>query len=243
MLTTDTTLRDYLLGRLPEEERERIESSALEDEELFLALRAAESDLFDEFARGELDDAERASFVSKFGADRKRIAFAHALAGRNVVPFRARRRWIPAAAAAALVIGAVSLWFRETPPAPPAARVVAQAPKVVQPVVATVTLVLGTSRSSSETRDVTIPAAASSVEFRMQLHPEDRYERYRVELTTALGDPVWRGENLHSVMEKGELILPFAVPASSIVSDGSFELAVHGDDEPLGFVEFKAHRK
>jgi hypothetical protein len=245
MLTNDTALRDYLLGRLSESEAEQMESAALEDEELFLALRATEGDLFDELARGELDESDRQAFLSKFGSDRKRIAFADALAHRNVVAFPQRRRWIAgSAAAAAMVILAVALWFRETPEQPvPVARVVAQAPKVVQPVVATVTLALGTSRSSSETQDITIPAGASSVEFRVRLHPEDRFDRYSAELTTALGEPLWRGENLHSVSEKGVLILPFVVPAGSIASDGSFELAVHGDDEPLGFVEFKAQKK
>lgn len=245
MLTDETALRDYLLGRLSESEAERMESAALDDEELFLALRATEGDLFDEFARGELDESDRQAFLSKFGSDRSRMAFASALARRNVVAFPQRRRWVAVStAAAAVLMLAVAMWFRETPEnQTPVARVVAQAPKIAQPVVATVTLALGTSRSSSETQAVTIPAGASSVEFRVQLHPEDRFERYSAELTTALGEPLWRGENLQSVSEKGVLILPFVVPAGSIASDGSFELAVHGDDEPLGFVEFKAQKK
>src|SRR5436305_5439257 len=47
-------LRRYLLGQQPEEEADRLERRLLLDEDLFELAEAAEADLLDECARGEL---------------------------------------------------------------------------------------------------------------------------------------------------------------------------------------------
>lgn len=55
----ENKLREFLLGTLPAAEREAIEEKFMADEELFAALNLAEEDLLEEYARGELSEAER----------------------------------------------------------------------------------------------------------------------------------------------------------------------------------------
>jgi hypothetical protein len=60
-LQTDNriTLRKFLLGTLPAAEREAIEDRFMSESELFEALNAAEEDLLEAYARGELSAPER----------------------------------------------------------------------------------------------------------------------------------------------------------------------------------------
>lgn len=74
----------YLLGDLPEEEQVEIEDRAFQDRHCLERILAAESDLIDEYVRGELSDSRRLLFDSRFLASaerRKKVQFARALAG------------------------------------------------------------------------------------------------------------------------------------------------------------------
>ena len=57
-MTTETysvqTIRDYLLGQLPESETERLDELTITDDQCAERVRAVEHDLVDAFARGEL---------------------------------------------------------------------------------------------------------------------------------------------------------------------------------------------
>ena len=69
-MTTETysvqTIRDYLLGQLPESETERLDELSITDEECAERIRAVEHDLVDAFARGELDGVVLEQFRSKY---------------------------------------------------------------------------------------------------------------------------------------------------------------------------------
>jgi hypothetical protein len=56
----------YLLGDLPESDRKRLETECLADDEDWEALSAAENDLIDSYARGELSPTQRQQFEEKF---------------------------------------------------------------------------------------------------------------------------------------------------------------------------------
>jgi hypothetical protein len=246
MLTNDIQLRDYLLGRLPETEAERLEEHLIESEEVFLTLRTLEDDLFDEFVRGEMDDAERDAFLQRYGRKHNRIAFARALAQKraDVVAFSPRPRWIGLAAAAALLFAfGTVLLVEDRRPRLSSRTVAIPAGQAGAPVLhsVTLTLTLGTSRSAGGAQVVKIPANASTLQLRVRLNPNDRFDRYRAGLASSTGATVWLGDDLHAITDAGELILPLTVPASSL-SDGSYELAVHGGDEDLGFVELEVQR-
>jgi len=246
MLTNDIQLRDYLLGRLPETQAERLEEQLIDNEEVFLTLRTLEDDLFDEFARGEMDSTERYAFLQRYGGQNKRISFARALAQKraDVVAFPPRPRWIGLAAAAALLVAVGTVLLVEDRRPRLSSRTVAiPAGQAGAPVLhsVTVTLTLGTSRSAAGSQIVQIPAGASTLQLRVRLNPDDRFDRYRAGLVSSTGATVWLGDDLHATREGGELILPFTVPASSL-GDGSYELAVRGGDEDLGFVELEVRR-
>lgn len=77
------TLTRFLLDQLPEEERQRIEARALEDGDWFEALEAAEDELLDAYAQGELAPEEAQRFGERVRASEeleRRLAFARDLA-------------------------------------------------------------------------------------------------------------------------------------------------------------------
>lgn len=79
----DELIVGYLLGDLPEEEQSEIEDRAFQDEQYLQAILAAESDLIDDYVRGELSASARRQFESRFltSAERRRkVEFARALA-------------------------------------------------------------------------------------------------------------------------------------------------------------------
>ncbi len=76
------TIRDYLLGQLPESETERLDELSITDDEGAERIRAVEHDLVDEYARGELQGVVLEQFRSRYlTTPRRRHAtrFAEAL--------------------------------------------------------------------------------------------------------------------------------------------------------------------
>lgn len=133
-MTTETpsvqTIRDYLLGQLPESETERLDELSVTDEECGERIRAVEHDLADAFARGELHGVVLEQFRSRFlTTPRRREAtrFAEALqsldensgrdssseAGRApTTVVREPRRWRELLAlAAAIMLATASVWL------------------------------------------------------------------------------------------------------------------------------------
>jgi hypothetical protein len=79
----DELIVGYLLGDLPEEKQSEIEDRAFQDEQYLREILAAESDLIDEYVRGELSNSARQQFESRFLASaerRRKVEFARALA-------------------------------------------------------------------------------------------------------------------------------------------------------------------
>lgn len=75
-------LTDYLLGALPEADAEQFDELSFTDDEFAAALQAAENDLVDNYARGELATATRKKFETHYLASplrREKVAFAEAL--------------------------------------------------------------------------------------------------------------------------------------------------------------------
>ena len=73
----------YLLGNLTEEEQVRVEDRAFADRDYMGALNAAEADLIDDYVKGELTQADRRAFESRFLTSpqrRSKVEFALALA-------------------------------------------------------------------------------------------------------------------------------------------------------------------
>ncbi len=124
------TIRDYLLGQLPEPEAERLDELSITDNECAERIRSVEHDLVDAFARGELEGVALEQFRSRYLTTPQRrgaIRFAEALqslddhsgrrstsqAGRGpTTPVRETPRWRELLAlAAAVILATASVWL------------------------------------------------------------------------------------------------------------------------------------
>jgi hypothetical protein len=112
----------YLLGDLPEAEREALEERYFLEADAFEELKAVEDDLIDAYCRGTLAAPQRPLFEARYlqsESGRHRVEFARALTRASVasrqrrrgVPAAAPRRWLAwAAAIATVALGAAGLW-------------------------------------------------------------------------------------------------------------------------------------
>lgn len=121
----DELLRRYLLGKLEDEERSRLEARLLREEDLFETVEAVEADLLDDYAHDRLAPSEREQIAERLASSpqgRSRLAVIRGLgtiAGESsgrVLAFPAARRELSrferaAAMAAMLAVAVVSLWL------------------------------------------------------------------------------------------------------------------------------------
>jgi hypothetical protein len=76
------TMRSFLLGQLDRSETEQIEGRILTDPDYCQQMQATEEDLIDDYLQGELMNAERSQFESRYlvsGANRRELQLAEAL--------------------------------------------------------------------------------------------------------------------------------------------------------------------
>lgn len=79
---TDAVLRQFLLGRVEDEERQRIESLFLTDPLMKDAVLAAEQELIDDYLEDRLSPADRDAFLSLYGdtaAQRRKLRIAKSI--------------------------------------------------------------------------------------------------------------------------------------------------------------------
>src|SRR6267142_1636604 len=116
-----TTMIQYLLGLLSEDDRSRLEETFFKHDEYFDDLIALEDDLIDDYVNDRLPDSFRIAFEEKLKSNphwKQRLGVAGALsrhaAGLRTKPFRPRhqnfRLTLLAGAAAALVLLSIAAW-------------------------------------------------------------------------------------------------------------------------------------
>src|SRR5215813_9604219 len=76
-----SNIREYLLGKLSDEEQHAIEERLMVDDELFEELEISKGELIDEYSAGELDQKEQEWFGSHYlasdeGSERRLFAAA-----------------------------------------------------------------------------------------------------------------------------------------------------------------------
>ena len=125
----DVTIRQYLLGKLSDEDREEFERRYFSDEKLFDRLQPAEDDLIDDYLSGNLSQADAGMFHQNFliGSKRQRQLrvgkawrnYAAAHAGEKPPDRGKVSSWWPlflqyapriGAIAGLVVIGAIGVW-------------------------------------------------------------------------------------------------------------------------------------
>lgn len=132
---TDALLRQFLLGKVKDEERERIESLFITDSHMRDRVFAAEQELIDDYLEDSLSTADREMFLSLYGdtaAQRRKLRIAKSIqewaVNQPKMPpvrpepaisawsrlrerFRVNRMvWIPVAVTAAIAIVVAVIW-------------------------------------------------------------------------------------------------------------------------------------
>lgn len=256
----ETTLREYLLGRLSGERAESLEAELLENEDLYEKVRIIETELYDDFSAGRLSATDQQAFLARYSghAARSRFVFANTLHGRaaatRIATFRPRAARIVLAAAAIAVV-AIGLAYvamrRETPvtvPSQMARRV--EPPTVAVPAPARAiafTITLGSTRAPGDANALSIPAGVATVELDVRLHAEDVYDSYAIDVRDVTGKSVWQQSGLRATAATDARTIEALVPAERLVA-GSYEVAVSGTtgsapSEDLGFQSLEVRRE
>lgn len=155
----DAVLNGYLLGTIPEEERERLDRLSITEEGLAWRIRALEDDLVDAYVRGELSEEQAPRFRETYLSSpvrRRKVAIAEALLAREArspattTPARTMigRHWRAWAVAAAIAVAVPAAYLFVVPrveekslvvqsaptpqPAPAVTKTVQPAPDVAQ---------------------------------------------------------------------------------------------------------------
>lgn len=241
----DETLRAWLLHRLPHDSAAALEERLLLDEAFGVRLRAVETDLVDDYARGLLDPAQRAAverWLLATPADRERLRAARALAAasarraspaaRSAPVRRTRHRravWLGFASAAALLLLALYLPLRRSgvlqpPSVPPVAAV------------RTISLLADLSRGATDAAGVAVRIPAADAAVRLQAETvsvepasAETDVRYVLRIRASARD-VFEARGLAARGEGGyrfvEVTLP---PATLAVGDYRVSLAIEGD--------------
>lgn len=254
----ETTLREYLLGRLSGESAEPLEAELLENEDLYEKVRIIETELYDDFSAGRLSATDQQAFLARYSshAARSRFVFAKTLHGRaaatRIATFRPRAARIVLAAAAIAVV-AIGLAYvamrRETPVTVPS-----QMTRRVEPPTVTVparaiafTITLGSTRAPGDADALSIPAGVTTVDLDVRLHAEDVYDSYAIDVRDVTGKSVWQQSGLRATATTDARTIEALVPAERLVA-GSYEVAVSGTTgsapaEDLGFQSLEVRRE
>ena len=133
-LLTDALLREFLLGRVDEKERERIEGLFLTDAKARERVLAAEQDLIEDYLENSLTAAEKSLFLARYGrtaAQQRQLRINKSIKNRALretastqtvsvkfsawsrlsEPFRLKSPLIPIAITALIAIIVVAVWF------------------------------------------------------------------------------------------------------------------------------------
>lgn len=210
---TDADIRRYLLGALPEPDREALEDAYFAEPDLLARVEQAQSDLTDDYAAGRLSSADQTLFAQRYLTSvegRREAALAQVLrhastaAGTNDVAPRRQTLppWLLLAAAAVLVVGATYIYSlvngrgpgAPAPTVPPPVAVTpAPPPPVEAPQLRVATLVLTADLSRGEGPPPTLVPAAELTYVDLVVPVEDGRSARRGQVTTVEGRPIWSG--------------------------------------------------
>lgn len=246
-------LRRYLLEPLPEEDLQSLERRLLQDDDFSDLAEAIESEILEEYARGELSPGERrrvAAYLRSSSAGRVRLSVVQGLStlAAEKVPGNGRILLFPAlshrasrfaAIAAMLFLMLGGFWAIGQKAVPGPGNVVI--PAVV------LALDLASVRGDEEIPELAVPRNAGQVELRLELARGDgSYSSYRVALLDETGADVLRLEDLRPTRSGQELVLPLSLAASQL-REGRYVVEVRGVTaqghvEDLAFREFQLRR-
>lgn len=222
----------YLLGRMPEEERDAVADRLFSDPSFAELMEESERDLLDQYARGELSVEDRAAVELRLlesDRQREKLRFASVMAGRRVNLVRkpsALRVWGAIAAAVVIAAGTWALWPRHTPasqPSPQARSREAAPAQSKSPAIFAALLSPGGTRDGRR-QQVRLPSATGQLRFDLELHDAKPAPAYSVQLVQA-GQVLWQQAEVVPSQEAGQPILTLRIPAPTFKA-GSYEFVV-----------------
>ena len=229
----DSTLTRYLLGNLPLEEMNALDERSIIDAEFAERVRAAEHDLADAYARGELSAEDRLKWergpgASREGLEQERLARALRLreeeSHAGSTQAASSHRW--ALAAAAVLAVAMATVYVLRPEAPPGSAVApgtttpapAQ-PPAAAPISTFVALTLPIpTRRAEEPPVLVIPPGVQQVRITLRLEPSE-FTKFSVALLDLNSKRVvWRADDLSPESGSDGRTLTAEVPADVLRS-------------------------
>jgi anti-sigma factor RsiW len=241
-MTSDETIRRYLLGPGSEDEAEALEALYFDDPEALANVRAVESELLDAYARGTLDPSLRAQVEQRYAetpALAERLALARALPRALGSGGRPRARaWsaplaiaastLLALATAGLLVDRARLTRRADALAADATAARARAnalsaelatraaPEVARPVPITLDPLLRDAGA-----DTSVAATTGTLELRLRADA-GRYPRFSVAIDGPDGVAVWAGPGRRD----GAVVV--ARVAGGLLPPGRYAVAISG---------------
>jgi hypothetical protein len=230
----DRTIRSYLLGDMPDEERAALQQRLFEDDDLFFRVRAVESDLADSLARGELapDEAARVRAFFEESSQKHRIATARAFALMEQRKFGPTfwRRALSIAATVLITIGAIWLAVRNRQLESQIAQLTQAAP---QTSIFSIRIPASTVRSSETRAPISLPPGVTTIELRLEVRAPGNRDRYRIDLTRTNGDPILTF-NIPAPLPSE---LPVAIPRAAL-APGNYEITLSAAAQPIDYYYF-----
>ncbi len=237
--TVDNTTLRYLLGQLPDAERDTFEDRYFSDDQLHEQVLAIEEELIDAYVNGELEGQDKTAFERRFLSSpeyRHKLAFAQALARqadretpestraaasgdtsrsrRDWTAFFAPLRfgglaWVGAAIVILLAIGYI--WNSKT-----------RGPSVQS----TLAVVLAPATRDAGSTQVKIDSKTGQVRLDLMLNAAS-YPQYLAEVQTADGIPVITQNNL-TAQPRGQTYMVTAVVPSRLLPPGDYKVKLTG---------------
>ncbi len=246
----DALLTRYLLGELPADECRRIEQDCLDDDQLFERLEAIEAEVTDDYVRGVLAGPQRRQFEQRVltRAQRPKLQLAELITGYGRPQWSLLLRVSAMAASLALALGLGWFFLKRSSPQPAQPRVsrsiqpVAPSPPpqpaaslpaaVPSPAIATFLLTPGGVRGDGHANEISLPAGATQVRFRMDL-PVNEYKTYEASLNRVEGESLFVQKGVKPRAAKNGVTLFVVIPAGTLPTGASI-LTLRGVAETGG---------
>jgi len=234
----------YLLGRMTEEEREKIADSLFGDPAFAESMEETERDLLDRYARGELSAEDRAAVELRLlVSDRQKakLRFSAAMAHRRGAAATRRTTgylwWSTLAASLVIAAGLWALWPRHATNSAPNTQAQNRdvAPEQSKssaetPAIFAALLSAGGTRDAAR-QEVRLPKSTGLLRFDLELDQAPAAPSYSVQLLRA-SQLLWTQDDVSPTVEAGQPILSVRVPASSLPK-GSYEFLIRSKPSKL----------
>jgi hypothetical protein len=233
----------YLLHQMSEEERATLAEQWFTAPELQEALQAAEGELLDAYARGELAPEQRRQveeFLLGSETQRNKLAFAYAL--RDALPTSRIRgaRWFGLAAAGIIIaLAATTIWY---------ARRVAQVSGLLERAavsrptqslpggVYTLAVSPDSLRGAAEQNRLKLPKTVEMLRLDFTFEPVDHAPDYSATVTHA-GQTIWSEQGIRGAPRGTAFVVPVWIPAN-LLENGAYNVDLRAGGRMMAYYGF-----